>query len=88
MSEPEGFLDDFTLDPTVLLGAWANSTSVRRGRDELTIDFLRDVPELSRHVLVVRALLPPVAAFELRDQLTEALRHYTEWSMPEDENDG
>lgn len=37
---------------------------------------------------VARALVPPLVAFELRDQLAEHLRGYSEWSMPEGTDDG
>ncbi len=56
----------------------------RLSRDEITIDFLRDIPELPRPVLVARILAPPRAVFDLRDQLDEVLRRYTDRSMPED----
>lgn len=81
MSESDESHDDAVLDPAVLIGVWANGTRVRRSRDELTTDFLRDVPESPRRFLVARALLPALAAFELRDQLDEALRDYTDFSM-------
>ena len=84
MSEPEDSSDELFADLTVLVGVWANGTRVRRGRDEFTVDFLRHVPERSRHVLVARALVSPAVAFELRDQLEEALRSYSEWSMPKE----
>ena len=71
--------DDFVLD-FALLGVWANSTAVSRRKDEFTMDFFREVPELARPALVARALIPPEAAFDLRDQLDEALRGYTEFS--------
>ena len=87
-SEPDDSLDDFVLDPAVLVGMWANSTRVRRGRDEFTLDFFRDIPERSRRALVVRALVSPVVAVELRDQLDEAWRGYSEWSMPKEPEDG
>jgi len=88
MSEPDDARDDFVLDPAMLLGVWANGTSVVRRRDEFTIDFLRAVPELPRTVLVARALLPPIGAFDLRDQLDAALRSYTDSSMPMEPDDG
>jgi len=75
---------DFSLDVTVLVGHWANSTRVYRGRDEFTIDFVRHVPAPVHRVLVARALLSPLLSVELRDQLDEAWREYSEWSMPED----
>ena len=88
MSEPDDPLDDIVLDPGVLVGVWANGTRVHRGRDEYTLDFLRHVPERSRRILVARTMLPALAAFELRDQLAEQLGSYTDWSMPEDAEDG
>jgi len=82
VSDADDFRDDVIFDSALLLGVWANGTAVLRRRDEFTIDFLRDVPELSRLALVARALIPPAVAFDLRDQLGEALRSYTEFSMP------
>jgi len=88
VSEPEDSFDDFALDSVVLVGVWGNRTRVHRGRDEFTVDFIRDIPERSRRVLVARAIVSPVAGLELRDQLDEAWRGYYEWSMPEDADDG
>ena len=86
MSDSDAF-DDFVFDPVLTLGVWANGTRVLRGRDEFVVDFLRRIPEHSGLVLVARALVPPVAAIELRDQLDEAWRGYSDWSMP-DVDDG
>lgn len=83
MSEPDD-MADFVLDHTLLLGTWTNGARVRLGRDEITIDFVRDVPELSPRVLVARLLAPPPAAYDLRDDLDELLRGYTDRAMPED----
>ena len=88
MSEPEDSFDDLVLDFGVLVGVSANSTRVHRGRDEITVDFLRQVPDRSRPFLIARALLSPIVAVELRDQLDEAWRGYSEWSMPERPDDG
>lgn len=88
VSEPEEPIHDFYVDPAVVVGVWANSTRVQLGRDEFTVDFRRHVPERSRRLLVARALLSPAVAFELRDQLEEELRSYTEWSMPKEPDDG
>ncbi len=74
---------DTYLEPGVALGAWANNTHVHRGRDEFTIDFIRHVPVTGQRVLVSRVVLAPVLAVELRDQLDQAWRGYSEWSMPE-----
>jgi hypothetical protein len=82
VSDADDSRDDVVFDSAMLLGVWANGTRVVRHRDEFTIDFLRDVPELPRPALVARALIPPAAAFDLRDQLDEELRSYTELSMP------
>jgi len=82
VSDAEDSRDDLVLDPAMLLGVWANGTSVIRRHDEFMINFLRDVPELPRPVLVARALIPPAVAFDLRDQLEDTLRSYTELSMP------
>jgi hypothetical protein len=82
VSDADDFRDDVVFDSAMLLGVWANATRVVRRREVFTIDFLRDVTELSRPVLVARALIPAVAAFDLRDQLGETLRSYTELSMP------
>ena len=84
VSEPDDNADDFVLDTALVLGVWANGTNVLLRRDEITIDFLRDVPELPRALLVARALVPRRVAFDLRDQLDEILRSYTDHSMPED----
>jgi len=88
VSERDEPIDDFYVDPAVVVGVWANSTRVQRGRDEFTVDFRRHVPDPSRRFLVARALLSPAVAFELRDQLDGALQSYTEWSMPKEPDDG
>ena len=88
VSEPEEPIDDVYVDLSVVVGVWANSTRVQRGRDEFTVDVRRHVPNPSRRLLVARALLSPAVAFELRDQLEGALRSYTEWSMPKEPDDG
>jgi len=88
VSEPEESFDDLLFDPFVVVGIWANSTRVHRGRHEFTLDFLRHVPDRPRPVLVTRAALPPGVAFELLDQLNEAWRSYSEWSMPKEPEDG
>jgi len=75
---------DSYFDPAVLAGQWADSTLVHRGRDEFTIDLVRHVPVPAHRVLVVRAVLAPAVALDLRDQLDETWRRYSEWSMPED----
>ena len=82
MSEYED-ADPRYFDPIVLVGVWANSTRVHRGRDEFTLDFLRHLPDRSDRFLVARTVVTPVVAVELRDQLDEAWRGYSEWSMPE-----
>jgi hypothetical protein len=64
---------------------WADSTRVHRGRDEFTIDFIRDVPAPRHRALVARAVLSPILAVELRDRLDDAWRAYSEWSMPEEQ---
>jgi len=87
MSEPDNSFDDLVLDLAVLVGVSANATRVHRGRDEFSVDFLRHVPDRSRPVLVARALVSPVVAVELRDQLDDAWGGYSEWSMPEDTRD-
>ena len=76
--------DVFVLDHSLLLGVWTNGAKLVLGRDEITIDFVRDVPELPSRVLVARILTTPRAAFDLRDKLDEVLRSYTDRSMPED----
>lgn len=83
MSEQDDVFDPDFFDAGVLVGLWANGTRVHRGRDEFTVDFLRHVPGRERHVLVARAVVSPVVAVELRDQLDGAWRGYSEWSMPE-----
>lgn len=82
VSDADDYRDDFVLDFALLLGVWANGTTVLRRRDEFTIDFFREVPEFSHPTLVARALISPVVAFDLRDQLDETLQSYTEFSMP------
>jgi hypothetical protein len=84
MGEHDDSLDDVVLDLSLLTGAWANSTRVLRGRDEITVDFLLRVPDRPQRILVARALVSPLVAVELRDQLDESWRDYSEWSMPED----
>jgi len=87
MSERDDSYDDDALDPFVLVGSWANRTRVHRGRDEFTIDFIRNIPDPSRSVLVVRAIVAPIVGVELRDQLDAAWRGYHGWSMPKDADD-
>ncbi|MBA3380965.1 MAG: hypothetical protein H0T97_03720 [Actinobacteria bacterium] len=77
-------VDVFVLDHSLLLGVWTNRTEARLGRDEITIDFVRDIRELPRGVLVARVIAPPRVFFHLRDHLDEVLRSYTDRSMPED----
>ena len=79
MSEVDDNRDDVVLDPALVVGTWANASHVRQGRDEITIDFLRRVPESSRLVRVGRMLVPPLVAVELRDQLDEIWRGYSGW---------
>jgi hypothetical protein len=77
MEEPDAI--DYTfVDPSVEVGQWANLTRARRGRDEVTLDFLRRVPDDPRPVLVARVLVPPLVAVELRDELDEIWRDYTD----------
>ena len=88
VSERDDDLDqpfDLYLDPATLVGRWADSTWVHRGRDEFTIDFVRHVPAPHLRALVVRAVLSPIQAVELRDRLDDAWRAYSEWSMPEEQ---
>ena len=87
VSDPEDSFEYLYLDPTVVVGTWATSTKVRRGRNELTVDFLHRAPEHSRPFLVARTLVAHVVAVELRDQLDEAWRDYYEWSMPREPQD-
>jgi hypothetical protein len=83
MDGPEDSFDELPED-VALPGIWANVTRVRVGRDEFTIDFLRQVPGDAQRFLVARAILSPVAGIDLRDQLDEAWRDYNDWSMPTD----
>jgi len=83
VSEPGDTFDDRVFDPAVVVGVWAGSTRVHRGRDEFTVDFVRHLPGEGRPVLVARSILAPIAAAELRDQLDEAWRGYYGWTMPE-----
>ena len=57
-------------------------TYVYRGRGVFTIDFIREVPSPPQLLLVARAIALPHVAVDLRDQLDEAWRGYTEASMP------
>ena len=72
MSEQDESFEPDALSPFVLVGSWANSTHVHRRRDEVTIDFIRHVPDRARPVLVARALVSHLVAVELRDQLDQA----------------
>jgi hypothetical protein len=71
--------DDVVLDPSLIVGTWANATRVHLGRDEITIDFRRRVPDTADPFRVARMLMPPLAAVELRDQLDELWWGYTNW---------
>jgi hypothetical protein len=51
-------------------------------------DDFRDVPECLGLFSSRAALIPPAVAFDLRDQLEQTSRSYTELSMPKDTNDG
>lgn len=82
MGEPEDSSGDIVFDPASTLGVWANVTRVLLGRDEFVIDFVRVLPEDSQQVRVARALVPPRVGGELLDQLEEAWRRYSDWSMP------
>jgi hypothetical protein len=79
VSEAGDDRDDVVLDPSLILGTWANASRVHRGRDEITIDFVRRVPDAVDVFRVGRMLMPALAAVELRDQLDEIWRGYTEW---------
>lgn len=82
VSESEEFPEEAALDLVVLAGVWADATRVHRGRGEFTIDFVREVPRPPSYLLVARAIVAPVVAVDLRDQLDEAWRRYSDWSMP------
>ncbi len=73
MSEHDGLEDDVVLDLTVLVGMWADSTRVHRAQTEFTVDFVRNVPLPLGRALVARAVVTPVVAVELRDQLATLL---------------
>ena len=88
MTPDDESLDELAFDPVVLVGVWANSTQVHRGRDELTVDFIRRVPNRTRPILVARVLIAHVVAVELRDQLDDAWRGYYESSMPTEPSNG
>jgi len=88
VSEPDDSFGDHVVDPTVIIGTWANETRVRLGRDEFTIDFVRRVPHDARSFLVARAIVSPVVAADLRDQIDGTWRRYSEWSMPEETGNG
>jgi hypothetical protein len=81
-SEPADAFD--YLDPAVLLGQWTDRTFVRRAPLIFTVDFVRDVPASAERFLVARMLMTPNAALDLRDQLDDAWRGYSEWSRPEE----
>lgn len=51
-----------------------------------TIDFNREVPSSPQVLLVARAIVLPHVAVDLRDQLDETWRGYTESSMPGDDS--
>lgn len=74
--------EDFSTDWPVLVGAWADLTYVHRGRGVFTIDFVREVPKPAGRALVVRAIVLPSVALDLRDQLDEMWQEYNRWSMP------
>ena len=81
--------DDFDepfayLDSLILAGHWADNTFVHRGRGELTIDFVRHIPEPRDRMLVARTIVAPWVGMDLRDQLDEAWRRYPEWPMSEE----
>jgi len=80
VSEPHEPFDDYALDSIVLVGSWANRARVHRGRDEFTVDFIRDVPERSRHVLVARAVVAPIVETLaiLRRGREKVIREYLE----------
>ena len=84
MSEHDDGSEDVLLDRAVLLGVWVNGTRAHLSRDEITIDFVREVAELPRPVLVARILTTPRAVFDLRDDLDEVSADYTHRSMPGD----
>jgi hypothetical protein len=84
VSDADDSLELYT-DPSVIVGVWADRTVVHRGRNEFTVDFIRQVPDPPGRVLVARAVMAPNVAADLRDQLDETWRGYHEWSMPESE---
>jgi len=88
MNESDNSYEALVFDPTVLAGVWADSTRVHLGRDALTVDFIRDVPDPPGRVLVARAIVSPFVGAQLGDQLNEAWRSYYRWSMPGDADDG
>ncbi len=45
MSEHDDGSEDVFLDRAVLLGVWVNGTRAHLSRDEITIDFVREVAE-------------------------------------------
>ena len=79
VSEAGNDRDHVVLDAALIVGMWANETRAHRGRDEITIDFRRRVPDAAEPFRVARMLMPPIAAVELRDQLDEVWRGYTQW---------
>jgi hypothetical protein len=73
--------DELELTPHPLLnpGAWSNWTHVVLGKEEVTIDFaILEVGDPARGTLLARLVLSPDAAFELRDELVEAMAAYTD----------
>ena len=85
VSEHDDSMGYLYTDPLVLVGVWADRTYVHRGRNEITVDFIRHVPDPPGRVLVARAVVSPHVAADLRDQLDEAWRGYSAWSMPEED---
>ncbi len=81
MSAADDDRDDVVLDTALFIGTWANATRVHRGRDEITIDFRRKVPDAAGPLRVARVLIPAFTAVELRDQLDEVWRGYTQWQI-------
>jgi hypothetical protein len=62
---------------------WSNWTRVLLGREEVTIDFaMLDPLDPSEGALIARIILPPGAAYDLRDALVAVMGEYTERGQP------
>jgi hypothetical protein len=82
VSDRDDDLDDLGSDPLLLAGVWADWTRVHWGRSVFTIDLIRRVPDPLGRLLAARAVVAPIVALELREQLDATWKEYSDWSMP------